>query len=77
VNKHSVPEKIWARWSGKAKALFNQLYDHMESQWAFTHPKAEKIPEDHWRTLQYNAAFSAACICDDINLSFERGEDLE
>lgn len=54
---HDTPED----WAPEQRALFTRLLRHMEqTQASFTHPKAAPIPAEHWSTIAWNAAWTAA-----------------
>lgn len=61
VNKYRAPKRQWAKWSGAARFVFNEVYGVMAgSQLLFKHPDAaEEIPAQ-WRTTCWNAAWIAA-----------------
>ena len=60
-NKHKVEPKTWTSWDDMQREVFNSLFERMiESPWAFAHPDAAEVPEAHWRTTSWNAAFIAA-----------------
>lgn len=51
-------------WNDIQRALFDRLFRHMlDSQAAFTHPRAEPVPIEHWETTCWNAAWMAAKWC--------------
>ena len=65
-NSNRVPKKQWSKWSKEAKAIFNSCYDFfMNNQKTMNHPKADKQPAFHWKTVAWNAAWIAADACDD------------
>jgi hypothetical protein len=52
-------------WSLEARRVFHYLYDFMMLNPAsFLHPEADEIPEEHWKTIAYNAAWIAANAVD-------------
>lgn len=60
-NDHGVTKKQWAKWSCPAQRAFNGVYYAMtESPWLFHHPDADPVPEEHWKTVAWNAAWLAA-----------------
>lgn len=60
-NTHRVPPKQWRKWSQRSKIVFNDLYALLRrNQAIFTHPKADVIPDKHWSTIAWNAAWEAA-----------------
>lgn len=65
-NTHKVPAKQWRRWSAQAKAVFNELYAlTLANQGIVTHPKAAKMPPEHWATIAWNTAWLAADAVDE------------
>jgi hypothetical protein len=61
VNTFDVPKKQWKRWSGVGQVVFNAVYSTMlDNQDLFLHPKADTIPNEHWNTVCWNAAWVAA-----------------
>jgi hypothetical protein len=63
-NKFKVPPKQWRRWSALARTVFNRVYDAMEDQSVYLHPKATPALERHWKTTRWNAAWVAADAVD-------------
>ena len=60
-NTYNVPAKQWAKWSPSQASLFNLLYEKMkEAQEVYRHPKAPILHEDHWNTVCWNTAWTAA-----------------
>lgn len=60
-NTHRAPPKQWRRWSQRSQIVFNDLYRLLRhNQTIFTHPKADVIPDKHWATIAWNAAWEAA-----------------
>lgn len=60
-NKHEVMKKQWKKWNEDSQELFNGLYEYMgENQHLFTHPHTIQIPQEYWKTTAWNAAFIAA-----------------
>ena len=54
---HETPEE----WTDEQNALFSRIFVHMQgNQWLFTHPKATKVPDEHWCITCWNAAWMAA-----------------
>jgi hypothetical protein len=48
-------------WSLEARRIFHYLYDFMMlNPEAMQHPDAAEIPAAHWKTIAYNAAWTAA-----------------
>lgn len=61
ANLYHVPGKQWRKWSVKARGVFNLVYSTMRSnQGLFIHPKATKQTREHWGTVAWNAAWTAA-----------------
>lgn len=63
-NTFKVQRKQWAKWSAKARAVFNALYAHMGDQALYLHPKAKPMPAPQWKTTRWNAAWIAADAVD-------------
>jgi hypothetical protein len=64
-NGHKVPSKQWAKWSIRAKYLFNRVYESMLlDERFFSHPEARAVLPEHWKVTAWNAAFTAACEVD-------------
>jgi hypothetical protein len=61
-NKHKVPKKQWNKWSNFARRVFNDMMYSMRPklQFAFLHPGAMPMAQEHWQTVRWNAAWSAA-----------------
>lgn len=54
---HDTPDD----WTPEQQVLFTRMLRHMElTQAMFTHPKAAPIPAEHWSTIAWNAAWTAA-----------------
>jgi hypothetical protein len=52
-------------WSPEQNRVFSRLLRHMEANPAvFTHPDAEPMSAEHWHTVAYNAAWTAAHLMD-------------
>lgn len=65
-NVNRVPKKKWTKWSKAAREVFNRCYAFfIGKQEIMNHPKAKKLPTEHWRTVAWNAAWIAADACDD------------
>ena len=61
VNRNKVPLKQWRKWNVAARKVFNETYGTMrKNQWAFLHPKQDKVSPQLWRTVAWNAAWIAA-----------------
>jgi hypothetical protein len=64
TNTHRVPSRMWRRWTIVGRHVFNKTYTHMiQNQDVYKHPQAQTIPEEHFKTTAWNAAFQAASIC--------------
>lgn len=60
-NPHRVPRRQWAKWTNQARGVFNSVYDQMRRDQAmFLHPSAERQTREHWKTVAWNAAWTAA-----------------
>jgi hypothetical protein len=60
-NPNKVPQALWKRWDEPARYRFNDMFAYMNRyQKSFTHPKAPKIEDEHWTTIAWNAAVTAA-----------------
>lgn len=60
-NPYHVPQKKWREWNREARIAFNRLYGSMQSnQYAYQHPKQELMSRAHWKTVCWNAAWTAA-----------------
>lgn len=56
-------------WSLEARRVFHYVYDFMLlNPDSFRHPDAAEIPEEHWKTTAYNAAWTAANAVDKKNI---------
>lgn len=65
INTHDVPKKVWTKWSAHAQHVFNLIYPNMrDTQDIFLHPKAVKMESEHWQTVAWNAAWTAADAVD-------------
>jgi len=61
VNRYKVPKSQWKRWSKFQRRVFNGVHSQMlHQQHLFTHPKTDEIPRDEWKTIAWNAAWTAA-----------------
>ena len=61
ANVFHVPVKQWTKWNEPAKRVFNDVYSSMkQNQSVFKHPKQEKSSREHWKTICWNAAWTAA-----------------
>lgn len=60
-NKYKVSKKQWKKWDTNQKRMFNNLFWSMiEDDQLYKHPEALAIPNKHWTTTAWNAAFMAA-----------------
>lgn len=60
TNRYKVPESQWLEWTEKGRHVFNQMYMFFSDQKFVKHPNAVEIPVNHWKTIQWNAAWAAA-----------------
>jgi hypothetical protein len=65
-NSNLVSRKQWKKWSEPSRYVFNEMYETMiQSQKLFnSHPKAKKMEDEHWVTVAWNAAWTAADAAD-------------
>lgn len=60
-NKFNVPKSAWRKWPDVCQRVFNMTYEYMNgTPKAFVHPKAAAVPQEHWNTTAWNAAWIAA-----------------
>lgn len=60
-NRFKVPAKQWNRWADLARAVFNSVFIQMkDDQRLYLHPKTIPVPNLHWKTTAWNAAWIAA-----------------
>ena len=60
-NIYHVPVKQWKSWKPYARQVFNEVYSSMWlNQGIFCHPKMTKLSKTHWKTICWNAAWTAA-----------------
>lgn len=60
-NKHKVQKRRWDSWTNMAKRIFNRTFETLRNrQSIYMHPKAAAIPKEHWKTVAWNAAWTAA-----------------
>jgi hypothetical protein len=65
ANLYHVPGKKWREWTPQARGVFNLVYSTMRpNQSLFIHPKAAKHSREHWNTVAWNAAWTAANAAD-------------
>ena len=73
-NLYKVPRRQWVKWSDHAQQVFNMLYPNMRNnQWAFLHPGAVPMEGEHWKTVSWNAAWTAADAVDGFVTKAEKG----
>jgi hypothetical protein len=61
-NLYHVPLRQWRKWDARTRQVFNEVYSAMVwQQEMFQHPKQEKLSRSHWKTVAWNAAWTAAC----------------
>lgn len=61
ANTFNVPLKQWRKWSLVARQAFNEVYSSMvKNQEFYVHPKQDKLSKSHWKTICWNAAWTAA-----------------
>ena len=65
-NVHSVPKKVWQKWTGKQKEIFNNLFDEFSrvGPECLLHPQtvAKGISGEEYSTIAWNAAWLAAHV---------------
>ena len=77
-NLYHVPKKQWDKWSEHAQQVFNMIYPNMRNnQWVFVHPKGVKMESAHWKTVAWNAAWTAADVVDGVKTKAVRGEVID
>lgn len=60
-NLYKVSVRQWRKWDAFSRFVFNEVYSSMIGDpWAFSHPKAAEVPDGHWTTTAWNAAWTAA-----------------
>ena len=63
-NDYNVPDKQWRKWSPKQRQMFNMIWSAMtDDPKVFQHP-ASDIPYEQWKTIAWNAAWTAADFVD-------------
>lgn len=60
TNRYRVSKKQWNEWTPEGQRVFNEMYMLFSDQKFVNHPKAAKIPAEHWGTIRWNAAWCAA-----------------
>lgn len=59
MSNYETPEG----WTDEQNAVFSRMYSHMlDNQPVMTHPKADTIPQEHWNTVCWNAAWMAVIL---------------
>ncbi len=65
ANKNKVPVKMWRKWSGEGKRVFNEVYEFIRNNREnMMHPDCIKMEMEHWYTIAWNAAWVAASAVD-------------
>lgn len=59
-NIHGVPKDAWKAWSEQGRAIFNAMFSTFRYQRTWAHPKTPMMPPNQWKTIRWNAAWSAA-----------------
>ncbi len=62
TNYYRVQKHTWKKWTPEGRQLFNEIYKVFRVQNNVNHPEATKIPQAHWETLRWNAAWLAASL---------------
>ena len=66
-NEHKVVKAQWDSWAIGSQAVFNSVYQQMiRTPMLFLHPKTKRLPTREWKTICWNAAWTAADACQDI-----------
>jgi hypothetical protein len=61
TNHFGVAPSQWRKWSPTRQGVFNRVFRAMlKNQVLFTHPKMAPMPLVQWRTVAWNAAWTAA-----------------
>lgn len=67
-NLYKVPMRQWRKWDAGSRKVFNEVYSSMNrSQGIFTHPKQEQMPRQQWKTICWNAAWTAASASEKVS----------
>jgi leucyl-tRNA synthetase len=70
VNKFKVPLRQWRKWNEMERGTFNEVHDlFLHNQQIMCHPKMPKIAEEHWSTIAWNAAWTAADAARGVRLT--------
>lgn len=59
-NIHNVQLRQWRKWNQQSRFIFNYVYGQLQDQRVIKHPDTKDLPEDHWQTIRWNAAWLAA-----------------
>lgn len=59
-NLYGVHKRMWRKWNQQARFIFNYVYTSLGDQAIIVHPEASIIPQPHWQTIKWNAAWLAA-----------------
>ena len=72
-NPHKVPAKQWQKWNKKQRKMFNGVYEDIMNVGTalFVHPitMQRKLSDDEFRTIAWNAAWTAADVLKDKRTS--------
>lgn len=72
-NLYKVTAAQWERWTETQHQVFNSVYLQMTSNpELYSHPKMDKIPEGQWKTVCWNAAWTAADAVLGVNAASRR-----
>ena len=68
-NFHKVSKSQWNKWCELSRLTFNRVFDNMQAfnPDQFSHPKAPQMEEEHWHTICWNAAWTAADQVNDVS----------
>lgn len=59
-NINNVPKRQWRKWNQQSRYIFNSVYNQMSYQHTVKHPQMDKMYDDYWNTIRWNAAWLAA-----------------
>lgn len=60
-NKHKMNKRQWQRWSEPQQRMFNAVYETgLLSERVMLHPQTPELEREHWNTIAWNFAFTAA-----------------
>lgn len=66
-NTHKVPLRQWRKWHAAERHVFNEVFEVMnKNQLIFLHPKQDSLTPARWRTVAWNAAWTAADAAKDF-----------